>query len=373
MRVLMTGGGTAGHINPALAIADAIKKEYPDTEFLFVGATGRMETELVPKAGYPIKTVTVQGFSRKKSLSGIAHNFSALYHAFASGFSCKKLLKEFHPDIAIGTGGYVCGPILRKAAQMHIPVVLHESNSYPGVTVKMLSKVANVVCMPNEESITRLPEGTNAVITGNPIRPGFFDYDHKKAREELHVDDRPVILSLGGSLGAEHFNELLTGVFELSYPTHSVQHIHSAGKLECDEVERILKEKNIPMHENGMDVRPYIEDMSRCMAAADLVICRCGAMTVSELLACGKPAILIPSPNVAENHQYYNAMSLVNVGAAVCMEEKDATSEAIWKTIQEMVSNPETLKNMSQCAKSHAITDATDRIVDIVLKQVHSK
>lgn len=372
MRVLMTGGGTAGHINPALAIADELKKRYPDTEFLFVGATGRMETELVPKAGYPIKTVTVKGFSRKKSLSGIAHNFSAVYHAVVSSFTCKKILKDFKPDVAVGTGGYVCGPILREAGKMGIPIILHESNSYPGVTTKMLSKLADTVCLPNEEAVARIPKEAHAVVTGNPIRADFFGYNKLDARKELELDNRPLILSLGGSLGAAHFNELLAGVFSRSFPTKKFQHIHSAGKLEYEEFCALMKEKDIPLNDQGMDIRPYIEDMARCMAAADLVICRCGAMTMGELLASGTPSILIPSPNVAENHQYYNAMSLVNKGAAVCVEEKDATDELLWTIIQELTTDRNKLDSMRQAALEAAKKDATEQIVDIIVNRVNN-
>ena len=373
MRILITGGGTAGHIHPALAIADEIKKQYPDTEFLFVGAKGRMETEIVPRHGYSIKTVTIQGFSRRKSFAGLSHNVKTVYYALTAGPSCKKILKEFKPDIALGTGGYVCGPILRQAAKQNIPIVLHDSNSFPGVTTKMLAKLAKVVCLPNEEAVPRIPEGANTIVTGNPIRADFYIYEKAQARKELNLDDRPLLLSLGGSLGAARINELMVDVLKESYQTKEIQHLHATGKMEYDEVCEKLNAEHIPLNVDGMDIRPFIEDRPRCMAAADLVVCRCGAMTIGELLASGTPSILIPSPNVAENHQYYNAMTLVNNGAALCIEEKDASSEKLWETITSLIHDPARLEEMGAHAKQSAVTDATKQIVKIIMETLHSK
>lgn len=365
MRVLLSGGGTAGHINPALAIAAKIKERYPDSEFLFVGAKGRMETELVPKAGYPLESIVVKGFSRKLSPSGIAHNVSAVYHAVASGRDCNRILNAFKPDICIGTGGYVCGPVMQKAAKKGIPVVLHESNAFPGVTVKMLAKSAARVCVATEEAIARLPEGTNAVVTGNPLRRGFANPEKAAARREMGLDDRPFVLSLGGSLGALKVNELMSGVLALAYKDKAVCHLHATGKAEYEEFMAALAEKQVTCGD-GIEVREYIDDMPRCMAAADLVVCRCGAMTTTELLACGKPSILIPSPNVAENHQFYNAQALVNKGAAVCLEEKDLTADALFSQIRTLTGDPARLKSMADCAEKAAITDAAERIVDVI-------
>ncbi len=371
MRVLLSGGGTAGHINPALAIAGKIKERYPDSEFLFVGAAGRMETELVPKAGYPFESIVVKGFSRKLTPKGIAHNFSAAYHAVASGRDCRRLLREFKPDICIGTGGYVCGPMMRKAAKSGIPVVLHESNAFPGVTIKMLAKAAAKVCVATEEAIPRLPEGTAAVVTGNPLRDGFLSLEKTTARQEMGLDDRPLVLSLGGSLGALKINQLMAGVLTRSCEDSAVHHLHATGKAEYDTFMTTLKENGVADNDS-IEVRPYIDDMPRCMAAADLVVCRCGAMTTTELLACGKPSILIPSPNVAENHQFYNAQALVHKGAALCIEEKDLTADELFLKIRSLTENPTRLQEMAKNAKAAAITDAADRIVDVVFEVLSS-
>ena len=368
MRVLLTGGGTAGHINPALAIAADIRRRRPDAEFLFVGATGRMETKLVPKAGYPLKTVTVEGFSRKLTPKAVLHNLTAAYHAVAAGPACRKILREFQPDIAIGTGGYVSGPILREAAKMGIPVVVHESNALPGVTVKMLSKYANAICLPTEESKAKMPAGgCPLVVTGNPLREEFLHVDKAAARAALGLtDDKPLVLSFGGSLGARRLNEAMAEVLAESHKTGACHHIHGTGTAGWDAMAADLAARGIPTAGETISVRPYIDDVPLCMAAADLVICRCGAMTISEIPACGVASILIPSPYVAENHQFHNAMVLVNKGAGVCIEEKDLTGERLRSTVCEFTADPKRLAAMGQNARRDAILDASDRIWAVI-------
>ncbi len=366
MRVLMTGGGTAGHINPALAIAAKIRAEQPDAEILFVGAKGRMETRLVPAAGYRIETVDVRGFQRRLSLKNVGRNMAAAVHAVTAGMDSARILRKFRPDIAIGTGGYVSGPVLRKAAKMGIPVLVHESNAFPGVTVKMLSKCAAAVLICAEDAKKYLPSEARVVVTGNPLRPEFQRLDREKARRELGVDNRPLILSVGGSLGAERVNAAMAEVLARSVKDGRFQHIHATGKSGWDSTRARLRELGAPENAPGITVRDYIDDMPRCMAAADLVISRCGAMTLSELPAAGKPSILIPSPNVAENHQYHNAMALVNKGAAVCIEEKDLTADALWKAMERIASSPEELRRMGENARKAAILDADERIYRVI-------
>ena len=366
MRVLMTGGGTAGHINPALAIAAKIRAEQPDAEILFVGAKGRMETRLVPAAGYRIVTVDVRGFQRRLSLKNIGRNISAAVHAVTAEAASSGILRDFRPDIAIGTGGYVSGPILRKAAKMGIPVLVHESNAFPGVTVKMLAKYAAVTMLASEEARKYLPAGAKATVTGNPLRPEFLHLDREKARRELGADDRPLILSIGGSLGAARVNAAMAEVLARSAKDGRFQHIHATGSAGWESTRARLRELGVPENAPGITVLEYIDDMPRCMAAADLVVSRCGAMTLSELPAAGKPAILIPSPNVAENHQFHNAMALVKKGAAVCLEEKDLTAERLWGEIEKLASSPAELRRMAENARKDAILDADDRIYAVV-------
>lgn len=368
MRVLMTGGGTAGHIDPALAIAAKIKKENPDAEILFVGAEGRMETRLVPEAGYPIKTIKVEGFQRRPSLKNIGRNLSAAYHVLTAGAECARILKDFKPDIAIGTGGYVSGPILRKAAKMNIPVVVHESNAFPGVTVRMLSKYADAVLISEREARKYLPAAAKVVVTGNPLREEFMLIDREAARKQLNLDERPLVLSFGGSLGAGRLNQAMVEVLIKSDEKGRLQHIHATGRAGYAAMTQKLRERGITEDNKSIRVLEYINDMARCMAAADLVISRCGAMTLSELPALGKPSILVPSPNVAENHQYHNAMALVNKGAAVCIEEKNLTPDVLWREIKRITSSPDIMLRMGERARKAAIYDAADRIYAAVMQ-----
>ena len=372
MRILMTGGGTAGHINPALTIAQLLKNEYPDAEFLFVGATGRMETQLVPAAGYPIRTVTVRGFQRRLSLKNIGRNILAAVNVLTASAAAKKIVREFQPDLAIGTGGYVCGPVLREAIRAGVPTAVHESNAFPGVTVKMLGKEGATVLLCSEDARRHIPEGVRVIVTGNPLRSDFVTLDKDSARGELGLDNRPLVLSFGGSLGAAHINEAMVEVLRRSREAGKLQHIHGAGKAGYAAMKAALEEKNVPLQADGIAVREYIDDMPRCMAAADLVICRCGAMTLSELPAAGKPAILIPSPYVAENHQYHNAMVLVNRGAAVCIEEKDLTADRLWEAICSATDDPAKLAEMGEKSREAAILDAGERIMT-ALKELLGK
>ena len=363
MKILMTGGGTAGHINPALAIAEMLKKEYPDAEFLFVGAKGRMETQLVPAAGYPIRTVSVRGFQRRLSLKNIGRNILAVVDVLTASAASARIIKEFKPDLAVGTGGYVCGPVLRECIKRSIPTAVHESNAFPGVTVKMLGKEGALILLCSEDARRHLPDGVRSVVTGNPIRSDFVTMDKATARAELGLDARPLVLSFGGSLGAAHINEAMAEVLRRSRAAGTLQHIHGAGKAGYAAMKTQLDELGVPLSGDGITVREYIDDMPRCMAAADLVICRCGAMTLSELPAAGKPSILIPSPYVAENHQYHNAMVLVHRGGAVCIEEKDLTADLLWDTIQSITSDPAALREMEEKVRTAAILDADERIM----------
>lgn len=370
MRILMTGGGTAGHINPALAIAAMLRQKHPDAEFLFVGAKGRMETQLVPQAGYSLRAVSVRGFQRRLSLKNIGRNILAAVDVVTSSVDCARIIKEFKPDIAIGTGGFVSGPVLREAIKQGIPTVVHESNAFPGVTVKLLAKEGATVLLCSEEAGRHLPPDSDTVVTGNPLRPDFLTLDKQAARQELGLDERPLVLSFGGSLGAAHINEAMAGVLAKSRKQGRLQHIHGTGRAGYAAMQARLQELGVTP-DKAIAVREYIDDMPRCMAAADLVICRCGAMTLSELPAAGKPSILIPSPYVAENHQYHNAMVLVNRQAAVCIEEKDLTADSLWQAIEELTASPDRLAAMADNARRAAVLDADERIYRVIAQKLN--
>lgn len=367
MKVLLAGGGTAGHINPALAIAGYIKKKRPETEFLFIGNRDGMEQRLVPQAGFDIKSITISGFKRSFSPKNMVENVKTVTRTFTSSHEAKKIISEFKPDICIGTGGYVSGPVIRAAAKMGIPCIIHEQNAYPGVTNKMLAKSVNKVMLAVPDA-KKYFEKADFVVTGNPVRGDILTADKEGSRAELELDERPMILSFGGSLGARKINEAVADIVARSGKDGRYQHIHAYGKY-GDWFPDLVKEKGTDISQcNNLDIRPYIDNMPTCMAAADLVICRAGAITLSEIQAMGKPAILIPSPNVAENHQYHNAMALVNAGAAEIIEESELSGETLMKTVDKLLLNPEQLKTISENSRKMAITDANERIYSIVKK-----
>jgi len=367
MKVLLAGGGTAGHINPALAIAGYIKQKQPEAQILFIGNKTGMEQRLVKNAGYDIKSITISGFQRSLSPKSMVANAKTVKRTFTSSAEAKKIIAEFAPDICIGTGGYVSGPVVRTAAKMGIPCIIHEQNAYPGVTNKMLSRRVKKV-MVAVEAAKKYFENADVVITGNPVRGEILTADKQKSREKLGLDERPLVLSFGGSLGAQRVNDAAAELIARSASDGKYQHIHAYGGNN-DSFLETLNEKgvNLPSCPN-LDIRPYIDNMNECMAAADLVICRAGAITLSEIQAMGKPAILIPSPNVAENHQYHNAMALVNKGAAQLIEESDLSGETLINTVDSMLGNPEKLRKIGENCKKMAITDANERIYSVVKK-----
>ena len=379
MKVLLAGGGTAGHINPALAIAGYIKNKRNDAEFLFIGNRGGMEQRLVPQAGFDIKSITISGFKRSFSPKSMLENVKTVSRTFTSSREAKKIIAEFKPDICIGTGGYVSGPVIRTAAKMGIPCIIHEQNAYPGITNKMLAKSVKKVMLAVPDAKKYFDKNVDFVITGNPVRQEILTAKKEESRKELGLDNRPVVLSFGGSLGARKINEAVADLVARSGIDGRYQHIHAYGSYgdwfpQLDGTYGHLftlavEEKGIDIADcSNLDIRPYIDNMPTCMAAADLVICRAGAITLSEIQAMGKPAILIPSPNVAENHQYHNAMALVNAGAADIIEEKDLTGAALMRKTDKMLLNPEKLEKYSENSRKMAITDANERIYSVVKK-----
>lgn len=365
MKILFAGGGTAGHINPALAIADYIKLNHPEAEIYYIGTPDKLEAKLVPEKGYAFYPVKVMGFSRKLSPKGIAHNFKAVKLAVTSNMQAKKLLKEIKPDLVVGTGGYVSGPVLKAAQQLKIKTAIHEQNAFPGVTTKMLAPKADRVMLAMPEAEKYLKLNKKPIITGNPIRRELLSMDKATARKILKLDDRPLILSFGGSLGAKHLNEAVCELIKWHNPSKKFYHIHATGKVGYDDMLKNLE--GIKLND-GIEIREYITDMDVCMSAADLVISRAGAITLGEIQACGKAAVLIPSPFVAENHQYHNGMTLKNAGAAELIEEKDLTADKIIEVVSELLDNKEKISAMEKAARENAIIDANQRIYDVLME-----
>ncbi|MBR4910637.1 MAG: undecaprenyldiphospho-muramoylpentapeptide beta-N-acetylglucosaminyltransferase [Clostridia bacterium] len=367
MHILFAGGGTAGHINPALAIAGYIREKHPDARISYIGTPDKLEAKLVPAKGYNFRTIEVSGFSRSLKPKSIVKNIKAVSKAASASINARKILKELQPDIVVGTGGYVSGPVLREAAKLGIKTAIHEQNAYPGVTTKMLAKHVDAVMLAMPEAQKYMVLKNKPYITGNPVRGELLGASRDAARLALGLDERPLLLSFGGSLGAKYINLAVEGLIEWHNNTGSFYHIHGTGKSGYETMLNDLKEKGITLSKE-IDIREYIKNMDECMAAADLVISRAGAITLSEITALGKPAILIPSPYVAENHQFHNAMTLKRAGAAEIIEEKDLTSEKLIKVVEGLIENKPKLKEMSDNARKIAIVDANERIYDVLMK-----
>jgi UDP-N-acetylglucosamine--N-acetylmuramyl-(pentapeptide) pyrophosphoryl-undecaprenol N-acetylglucosamine transferase len=372
MRVLIACGGTGGHINPGLAIADIIKKKYPDTEFLFAGTPKGMESKLVPKAGYKLETIKVAGFQRKISIENIGRNAKAVAYLVTSGSRAKQIIEGFKPDIAIGTGGYAAGPVIRKAARMGIPTAIHEQNAYPGVTNKLLSKEVDYVMLTVKEALKYMDKSKfEYSVTGLPVRSNINTMSREEARKKLGFDDSFTILSFGGSLGAGCINETMTEVIKWHVGKGlNINHIHGYGGMGKETFPQAMSAAGIPLKSDRLRITEYINDMDVCLAAADLVICRSGASTLAELQAAGKASILIPSPIVAGNHQYHNAMVLGKAGAAVVIEQKDVTNERMIEEIEKLYGDQAKVKEMSESAAKLHLSDTNDRILTVIEKLV---
>ncbi len=370
MRVLFVCGGTGGHINPALAVAGYLKKQQPDAEILFAGNPSGMEAGLVPKAGFAFTPIKVKGFQRRFSWNNLKNNLMAVAYLTTSGRRSRQILREFRPDVVMGTGGYVSGPLVRQAAKMGIPTLTHEQNAFPGVTTKLLSKYVNKVMLAVPEAKKYLPSGTQFVVTGNPVREAFFTSDRKAIRKKMGLEGKICVLSFGGSLGARRVNEAMAELIAHNKDRPDIFHIHATGAYGVELFPKLLAEKGIPNsnHNKNLDIREYIYDMPECFAAADLVIGRSGASTLSELEAAGKASILIPSPNVAENHQYHNAMALAGRNAAVVIEEKELTGQRLCEEFDRLCADSDKLRQLGENAAALSIHDANDRIYRQIMK-----
>ena len=361
IRIIISGGGTGGHIFPAVSIANAIKELHPTAEILFVGAEGRMEMHRVPAAGYPIKGLPVAGFDRKNLLK----NIPVLIKLFKSQRLARKIVKDFRPHAAVGVGGYASGPTLKVAGSMGIPTLLQEQNSYAGVTNKLLAKQAKKICVAYE-GMERFFDKDKIILTGNPVRQGLRNHTttREKAIQSFNLNpEKKTILILGGSLGARTINRCLMENLD-KIKTSDIQFIWQTGKIYIDEArEAVSKAGDLPM----LHVTDFISDMATAYTAADLVISRAGAGSISEFCLLQKPVILVPSPNVAEDHQTKNALALVNKNAALYVKDSEAKDMLLEKAI-EAVNQPELLKNLSKNITELAFTDSANVIAKEVIK-----
>ncbi len=368
MNVIFTCGGTAGHINPAIAVANILKERHPDCNILFIGATGHMEEQLVPKAGYDLKCLPGSGLSRKLTPEGIKKNFTAVKNVLSAVAACKKIIREFKPDVIVGTGGYASFPALYAGSQLKIPTCVHESNAVPGLTTKMVAGSADrvLVCLEESAAYYRHPEKVEVV--GMPVRQEFLTTAKADARRELGLDQRPVIVSAFGSLGARAMNKVIAQMFQMEKNDGlPFQHIHATGSYGWQWMPEYVKNTGLDLAQcSGIDMREYIYNMPTVMAAADVIIGRAGASSINEIGVSGTPCILIPSPNVTNHHQEKNARVYADRGAVVLLLEEKCTAETLYCTVKELLEDPERCKQMSATIRSMVLPDAADRICDIV-------
>lgn len=338
MRVVFTCGGSAGHVNPALAVAEVFQAQEAGCEILFVGARRGMEQRLVHQAGYPIRTVNVSTFERAWSLKVLRHNLKSAVRIPLGRRQAAAILRQFSPDLVVGTGGYASFPAVREAAHMGIPTAIHESNVYPGLTTRALADKVDLVLVGFPEAAAYYQNARRVEVTGTPVRGEFFTLDRAQARQALGLPDaQPLVVSFWGSQGAGHMSAHTVDFVECwAAEGRRFHYIHAAGR-DYEDMRAQLCRRGISVTDS--QVRPYIDDMPVVMAAADLVICRAGASTLGEITALGKPAILVPSPFVAANHQYKNAKVLSDRGGAVLMEEKDCTGERLYRTALELLAD----------------------------------
>lgn len=361
-KVIISGGGTGGHIFPAIAIANALKERYPDTEILFVGAEGKMEMEKVPAAGYKIIGLPIMGLQRRLTLQNLKVPFKLL----ASLSKAKKILREFKPDVVVGVGGYASGPLLKSATKMGIPALLQEQNSYPGITNKILAKKVKTICVAYNGMDQFFPK-EKIILTGNPVRQDIKNITSKRERglEHFKLDgSKKTVLIIGGSLGAKTINESIDAGLEF-FASNNVQLIWQTGKWYQEKAAESVKK----YEGKGIYTMPFISKMDYAYAVADIVISRAGALSVSELCLTAKPSILVPSPNVAEDHQTKNAMALVNNNAAVLVKDIEAKTELI-PALERLIKDEQMQEKLRQNIARLAYKDSADIIASEVVKLI---
>ncbi len=368
MNVIFTCGGTGGHINPAIAVANIWKERYPDSKILFIGGQGRMEEELVPKAGYELVSLPASGISRGKSLKALKHNLKAVSNVVYSLRRCKRIIRQFQPDVVVGTGGYASFPALMAASQMKIPTCVHESNAMPGLTTRLISDRVDrvLVCFPESAKYYRNPQKVEVV--GMPVRKEFLNTRKADARAELGLDSRPVIVSAFGSQGAKAMNEMTAKMFKLEQDAaFPYQHIHAAGSFGWEWMPEFVAQQGVDLSKTpAIRMKQYIYNMPTVMAAADVVISRAGASSCNEIAASGTPCILVPSPNVTDNHQEKNARALADRGGAVLILEPECTAQRMMQEVSSLLSDRERCGAMVRSLRDMAVPDSAERMCAIM-------
>ena len=364
MNVIFTCGGTAGHVNPALALAGCMREKDPSVKLLFVGAERGLERGLVTRAGYPFKTVNISSFHRSLRPKELRHNFVSVRNLLHAGREAGAILDEFQPDLIVGTGGYASYPIVRYGAKRGVPTAVHESNAVPGLTTRLLENHCDCIMVGFEDCRRYYRHKDRVVVTGTPVRGDFFTRTKGEARKELGLaDGKPLVVSFWGSLGASNMNRLTAEMLCLEAAKEPFHHIHAAGSAGWRLMRDRMSERGVDLGAHpSLDVREYIYNMAVVMRAADLVICRAGASTLSELTALGAPAILVPSPNVTNHHQEKNAAVLAEHGAALVLNEEGLDGKRLFTAAAELLRDRERLKSMGEASRRLGVRDAAERI-----------
>lgn len=370
MRVIIAAAGTAGHINPGLAIANKIKKEEKNSEIMFIGTTRGLENDLVPRAGYELKTIEAYGLSKKISIEII----KKMYKTLKGYGEAKKIIREFKPDIVIGTGGYICGATISSAHKLKIPTMLHESNAFPGKAIKILASKTNTILVSFEDAIPRIKNENNVVFTGTPIKikkKNYSENEKKKIIQESGLNtDIPIVLVFGGSQGAKRINDTMIEIIK-NKDNKNYQVIWATGLKQYDVIKEQLEILNISINNiKNIKIIPYIYNMEELMNVVDIIVARSGAMTITEISNLGKPSILVPLPNVSHDHQLYNAKALEKVGATKIILDKEIDGKKLNDAVEGIIFNKNKMKTMGENALKISTTDAEDKIYDEIKKLV---
>ncbi len=369
MKVIFTCGGTGGHINPAIAVARMLQERKPDAQILFIGAEDGMEKDLVPREGFRLETVKISNLQRRMTPAGIFHNLVTGCRIVNSLRKAAKIIEQFEPDVIVGTGGYASFPALREGIRKEIPTAVHESNVVPGLATRLVADKVDRIMVSFEESRQLYSHPERTVVTGTPVREEFLYQKKQEAREKLGLDNRPLVVSYWGSLGAREMNKKIARFMQLEMAQESFYHIHATGSFGWRWMPELVREMGIDLSAHPViDMREYIYDMPLVMAAADLIICRAGASTISEVTASATPCIMVPSPNVTDNHQEKNARVLEQRGAAVVIREAECSGDVLFETVQSLLADPQRTDSMRHALQDMAVLDATERIYQTILQ-----
>lgn len=370
MNVVFTCGGTAGHINPAISVANLLRERKPETNILFVGAEGEMECELVPREGFRLETLKISSYRRKLTPKAIWHNAVTLKNLYEARRKADRIIRDFRPDVIVGTGGYASYPMLHRGAKHGIPTAVHEANAMPGLTTRMVADSATRIMVCFEESKAHYKHPERVQVVGMPVRQAFLYTTRAEARKRLGLTDEPLLISAWGSLGAREMNKRIADFFALEVkagcPWH---HVHATGSFGWRWMPKLVAEKGVDLSAHPeLDMREYIHNMPDLMAAADLIITRAGASSLNEIEAAGTPCIIVPSPNVTDNHQEKNARVLERNGAAVVLLENGLSAQALYDTAAELLSDPARRKTMRENLQKMAVVDSAERIYNTILE-----